>query len=263
MRRSSIRFGAVRIISGAAMCVPAGGNAEAATLCYVPQDATVWQTIENMGTDQLMGTLLLVTLLVVAVLVGLRCFCRIASAAKQSRAYESRALTALYFNRIDEAISAADSFPASPVAAVVTASLQGNATCPGSGVGSSKPAFYRALIVQHNELRRMLWVPAAIGWSAPAVGLITSLCPSALHSSGPPFPLMLGLAIAVPAIWLHRGLSSQADSLLFEADKMSLSIVEQITETAGVAFDNRVALSNHIPREIRLPVPSQDSRPLR
>ena len=91
-------------------------------------------------------------------------------------------------------------------------------------------------IVLHRRFG--LWVPAAIGWSAPAIGLITALCPSALHSSGPPFPLLFGLAIAVPAIWLHRGLSSQTDLLLFEADRMSLSIVDQIGEQLDGAIAN-------------------------
>ena len=241
MRQSSIRTGAVHIILAGAFSVNACTRAEAVTQGYVPEQPTVWQTIENMGTDQLIGVLLLVGFLVTLTIVGLRCFSRIASAVKQSRAYESRALTALYFNRIDEAISAADSFPASPVAAVVTASLQGTPSCSGAGLGvgsGSKPAFYRALIAQTQGLRRGLWVPAAIGLSAPAIGLITALCPSALHSSGPPFPLLFGLAIAVPAIWLHRGLSSQTDLLLFEADRMSLSIVDQIGEQLDGAIAN-------------------------
>ncbi|MEK6303890.1 MAG: hypothetical protein AABO41_24565 [Acidobacteriota bacterium] len=266
MRQPSIRMRSGHMSAAIALSVIIGARAEAmVTQCFVPEP-TVWQTIENMGTDQLIGMLLLVSLLVALVIVGLRCFSRIASAVKQSRAYESRALTALYFNRIDEAISASESFPASPVAAVVSASLQGTSSCLGLGTGiarPSKPAFHRALFVQTQGLRRMLWVPAAIGWSAPAIGLITALCPSAIHSSGPPLPLLLGLAIAVPAIWLHKGLSSQADLLLFETDRMSLSIVDQIAEQLGPAFDNQQAFGHHMPREIRLPIPSQDSCPLR
>jgi hypothetical protein len=97
---------------------------------------------------------------------------------------------------------------------------------------------------------------AAIGWSSPVAGLITALGPSTIYSSGPPFPLLLGLGIAVPAIWLYKGLSSQADLLLFETDRMSLSIVDQIGEQLDGAFDNQDALVHHKPREIRLPIPS-------
>ena len=265
MRQSSIRLGAAHVILAAALNVTTCPQAEAVTQYYVPEQPTVWETIERMGTDQLIGMFVLVGLLVALVIVGLRSFNRITSAAKQSREYESRALTALYFNRIDEAISAADSFPASPVAAVVSASLQGTASCSGLGprvAKPSKPAFHRALFAQTKSLRRWLWVPGAIGWSAPAIGLITALCPSAINSSAPPLPLLFGLAIGVPAIWLHKGLSSQADLLLFETDRMSLSIVDQIAEQPDPEFDNHQALVHHMPREIRLPVPSQDSRPV-
>jgi biopolymer transport protein ExbB/TolQ len=267
MRQSLIQFRAVHLTAGLTFGLMTCREVDAVTTCLiVAEEDSGWQMIERMGTDQLIGMLLLVSFLVALAIVGLRCFARIASAVKQSRAYESRALTSLYFNRIDEAISAADSFPTSPVAAVVNASLQGTPSCSGpvSGVGSgSKPAFNRALIAQTQELRRGLWVPSAIGWSAPAIGLMTALCPSAIHSSGPPFPLLLGLAIAVPAIWLYRGLSSEVDLLLFETDRMSLSIVDQIAEQLDGAFENHHALGHHMPREIRLPIPPQDSRPLR
>ena len=36
-----------------------------------------------------------------------------------------------------------------------------------------------------------------------------------------------------------------------------------IAEQLDGAFDNHQALGHHMPREIRLPIPSQDSRPLR
>jgi biopolymer transport protein ExbB/TolQ len=262
MRQSLFRFRAVHLMAGVTFGLMTGRDVDAVTMCLVvAEDDSGWQMIERMGIDQLIGMLLLVSFLIALAIVGLRCVARIASAVKQSRAYESRALTSLYFNRIDEAISAADSFPASPVAAVVTASLQGTTSCSGpvSGVGScSKPALNRALIAQTQELRRGLWVPSAIGWSAPAIGLITALCPSVFHSNAPPFPLLLGLAIAVPAIWLYRGLSSQVDLLLFETERMSLSIVDQIAEQLDGAFDNHQALGHHMPREIRLPIQSQD-----
>jgi hypothetical protein len=66
----------------------------------------------------------------------------------------------------------------------------------------------------------------------------------------PPIPLCLGLGVAVPAIWLYRGLSSEADLLLFETDRMSLSIVDQIAEQLDGAFDYQQALGHHMPREI-------------
>jgi hypothetical protein len=167
-------------------------------------------------------------------------------------------LTSLYYNHVEEAVDAVDSFPNSPVAAVVSASLQGPASH-----SPANPAFHRALIAQTNRLKRSLWLLSAIGWSSTAVGFITLVLSRDSYSSGPPIPLCLGLGIAVPAIWLYRGLSSEAELLLFETDRMSLSIVDQIAEQLEGAFENEQALGHHMPREIRLPVPSQDSRPLR
>jgi hypothetical protein len=186
-------------------------------------ESSLWETIERIGSDQLIGLLLIVGLAVALAIVGLRCLRAIASAVKESREYESRLLTSLYYNRVDEAINAADSFANSPVAAVVGASFQ----WPVSH-SPANPAFQRALIAQTNRLKRSLWLLTAIGWSSTAVGLITSLLAEHRYPSGPPIPLCLGLGIAVPAIWLYRGLCSQADLLLFETDRMSLSIVEQI-----------------------------------
>lgn len=260
MRQSSIRMGAFHIILAVVFTEIASPHAKALTQGYFPETPMMWQTIERIGSEQLIGLLLLTGLLAALAIVGLRCFQTIASAVNQSREYESRVLTALHYNRVDEAINAVDSFPNSPVAAVVSASL-GHA--PSASFGKpANPAFHRALIAQTDRLKRSLWVLAAIGWSSTSVGLITSLMRDS-YSYGPPVPLCIGLVIAVPAIWLYRGLSSQVDLLLFETDRMSLSIVDQIAEQLDATFDNDRALGHHMPREIRLPIPSQDSRPLR
>lgn len=266
MRQSLIRGAAVPACVALAFVVISCQEAAAVTRCFVPEERSLWETIERMGSEQLIGMLVLVGLLVALAIVGVRYLRATTSAVKQSREYESRALTALYFNRVDEAINAADSFPNSPVAAVVSASLQGPSSYSRSGVDSCKPdksALSRALIAQTHKLKRGLWVVSAIGWSSPVVGLVTALGPSTINSSQPPVPLLLGLAIAVPAIWLYKGLSSEAELLLFETDKMSLSIVDQIADQVDAGFDNEEPLVHHKPREIRLPIPSQDSRALR
>jgi biopolymer transport protein ExbB/TolQ len=265
MRQSLIPGAAVPITVALTFVLIASQEAQAVSQCRGPVEDTAWGTIERMGSDQLIGTLVLVGLLVTLAIVGVRRLRATTSAVRQSREYESRALTALYFNRVDEAVNAADSFPSSPVAAVVSASLQGPSSYARSGVDPCKPdrsAFNRALIAQTHKFKRGLWVVAAIGWSSPVVGLVTALGPSTINASQPPVPLLLGLAIAIPAIWLYKGLSSEADLLLFETDRMSLSIVDQIADQLEAGFDNEEALGHHKPREIRLPIPSQDSRSL-
>lgn len=47
---------------------------------------------------------------------------------------------------------------------------------------------------------------------------------------GPPLTFGIGLLIAAPALWLHRGLSGEVELLLFETDRMSLSIIDQVRD---------------------------------
>lgn len=51
-------------------------------------------------------------------------------------------------------------------------------------------------------------------------------------------PFYLGLLIATPALWLHRGLSAEVELLLHETNRMALSIIDQI-DSQMQAIDNR------------------------
>ena len=199
------------------------------TECF-PQASTL------SGLDQWGGLFLLGLLLIILIAVGVERWVTLAQAMIQSRAFERRALTALFYNRVEEIESSAILFPESPVAMVVTASLPGST---GSNPGQARisrrhteSGFQRALMAQTLILRKRLWTLAAIGWSSPVIGLIAALGPSSSRSFDPPLSLILGLAIAVPAIWLHCGLRFRADTLLLAADKMSRSIIDQIKEQA-------------------------------
>ena len=216
---------------------PAG----AVTAC-VYDEPTVWQTIERMSVDQLAGTLILVGLLTLLMAIALSRGRAIFRAVRQTRAYESRALTALFYNRVEEAVSVCALFPSSPVAAVVTASFQQSPSLPGSTPRSLKPsmpAFQRAVVAQTIALKRWLWILAAIGWSSPVIGLSTALAPSTHYGAGPPVPFFFGLLIAAPALWLHRGLSGEVELLLVETDRMSLSIIDQIGDQIRAPIDKQ------------------------
>lgn len=222
--------------------VRASSPAGAVRAACVYEEPTVWQTIERMSVDQLAGTLILFGLATLAAFIALYRGRAIVRASRQTRAYESRALTALFYNRVEEAVSACALFPSSPVAAVVTASFQQPTSRPHSAsrrFKPSKPAFQRAVVAQSIALKRQLWVLAAIGWSSPVIGLATSLAPPPHYDGAAPLPFFFGLLIAAPAFWLHRGLSGEVDLLLLETDRMSLSIIEQITDQIREPIDNR------------------------
>lgn len=219
---------------------PTSSPASAAVL-GVYEEPTIWETVERMSVGQLAGMLILFGLFAVLLTVALMRCRAIVGAAKQTRAYETRVLTALFYDRIDEAIRVSTLFSASPVAAVVSASLQGSRSAPNSLAGTikpSKPAFQRAVVAQSIALKRWLWVLAAIGWSSPAIGLATALVPSThYYGGGPPLPFCLGLLIAVPALWMHKGLAGEVELLLIETDRMSLSIIDQIADQTAAQID--------------------------
>jgi biopolymer transport protein ExbB/TolQ len=192
-------------------------------------DPTVWETIERMSVGELAVTLVLLAFLALLVTISFSRGRAILRAVRQNRGYECRALTALYYERPEEAVSVCALFPSSPVATVVTASFVKSPLSSGSTsrpLGSSKPAVQRAVIAQTIGLKQRLWILAAIAWSSPVLGLATALANSGPYSVYLPF--CFGLLIAAPALWLHMGLSGEVELLLFETDRMSLSIIDQI-----------------------------------
>ena len=229
------KFPAVTVLI---LIIVTSSPAATVTYCFQYEDPTVWEIIERMSVDQLAGTLILFGFLVLLAITGISRGREVFRAVKQTRAYESRALTALFYNRVEEAVSVCALFPSSPVAAVVIASVQQSPTksIPG-GLLASKAAFQRAVVAQTISLRRGLWMLAAIGWTSPAIGLATMLAPFTHYSSGPPLPFCLSLMIAAPALWLHKALIDKVDVLLIETDRVSLSIIEQIDEQTLSAID--------------------------
>lgn len=226
----------------AAIFIIAGASPAGAMTDCVYEEPTVWEIIERMSVDQLAGTMILASLLALLAVLALSQGRAIFRAVRQTRAYESRALTALFYNRVEEAVSACAQFPSSPVAAVVAASFEQSHGLPRSSprcLKSSKPAFQRAVVAQTVALKRQLWIPAAIGWSSPVIGLAIALTPRTHYGEGPPLPFFLSLLIAAPALWLHRGLSGEVEMLLLEADRMSLSIIDQICDQIGTPIDKQ------------------------
>jgi len=206
-------------------------------------DFTVISAIELMTWGQLLGMMLLFGFFITFVVTGVAKYRAISSAVTQSRLYESQALSALFLNRVDQAIKVAVLFPRSPLAVVVEESVR--AVRVLEGVNAARWVLDRAIASQATSLRAGLWVLSAIGWTSPMVGLITVLKPLAYSAAESPVGLSFGLMIAIPAIWLHRGLSAEVESLLLETDRMSISIVDQIAEQLSGRFDNQSRVGHH------------------
>jgi biopolymer transport protein ExbB/TolQ len=208
------------------------------TACPV-YEPTLWEVIETMNGAHLAGMLLLLSQFALLAILGVRCGRAILRAGKQTRDYESQALSALYYNQVERAISVGATCPASPMAAVVTASLERSRYQSGDApLRLCKLAFQRTVVEQTASLKRKLWVLSAIGWSSPIIGLATMLLPTQ-YERDMTIPFCFGLLIAALAVWLHKWLSAEVDILLQKTDRVSLSIVEQIVEQTAEPIDKQ------------------------
>lgn len=111
-------------------------------------EPSVWECIRQMSVAELAVTLVLVGFLTLLVAISATRGRAILRAGRQTRDYESRALTSLYYDRPEEAVSVCALFPHSPVAAVVSSSLLKSFSVRGSTsfrLGSSNPAVRRAV----------------------------------------------------------------------------------------------------------------------
>jgi biopolymer transport protein ExbB len=175
---------------------------------------------------------------------------KFAIARKQTRVFQSKIAEALYTDRLEEVLYISASYNKSPLAFVTAASLQSNrlSQIENKPIKPSMQERQRAIVTKSADIKQRLWMLAAIGWSAPVVGLIfagINILQALLNmreSGGTSFHLMisyfesatfiivLGLVIAVPAIWAHKYFSAQVETFALEMDKLSLAIVCRITD---------------------------------
>ena len=128
----------------------------ACTECFGPAETpSAWSTIERMQIDQLAGMLLLCGMLIALVALGIGSYRAISTAVKQSRSYESRALTALFYGRVREAMRVAAFFPKSPLAVVMAEAVKPDTNL--EPLAQSRWALQRAIVSQAESLKRRLW----------------------------------------------------------------------------------------------------------
>jgi len=259
MRESPLLVASIRCFAILVTLVFVGGfNPPAPAYAALAVASCIQEPETSMALGELIALFALLGLLAVLLLTGIERCRAVKNASDQSRAFENRALTALFYHRAAEARDAAKFFPESPVALLVRAGIEQD-DASAAGHQDHRPAFLRCLVAKNIELKRHLWIVAAAGWSAPIVGLIAEI--DSRYASHSAFFMCFGLTLGVSAIWLYRGLTSQVELLLLETDRMSLSIIEQINEQL-TKFDNHQSFGHHPPREIRLPLPSRHTSPL-
>jgi biopolymer transport protein ExbB/TolQ len=172
------------------------------------------------------------------------------AARSQSREFAPKVAASLRSQKIDEAIALSDKYKKSHLAMVVNAGLQEfrahqlTADISGDVVESSKRACQRAEAIKISEFKRGLSGLATIGSTAPFVGLFGTVF-GIIHAfqgmkssasagisavaGGIAEALVttaVGLAVAVPAVWLFNYFVSKVDNFVVEMDNSSAELID-------------------------------------
>ncbi len=172
------------------------------------------------------------------------------AARNQSRLFAPAVANALKDGKIEEAISIAEQNKRSHLAKVVTAGLQEfqahqvSAEISGETIEASKRALERAAAIVHAELKRGVSSLATIGSTAPFVGLFGTVVGiihafqgiSAQKSTGLAavaggiaealVTTMIGLGVAIPAVWVYNYFTSRIEGFDVEMDNSSSELID-------------------------------------
>lgn len=172
------------------------------------------------------------------------------AAKEQSRQFAPRVAQALKNDRIEEAISISDKHKKSHLAMVVSSGLQefraheGNNDISGDEIEASKRALQRAIAIKTAEFKRGLSGLATVGSTAPFVGLFgtvfgiigafqgmknaesAGIAAVAGGISEALFTTALGIAVAVPAVWLFNYFTSKVQGFVVEMDNSASELID-------------------------------------
>jgi biopolymer transport protein ExbB/TolQ len=179
------------------------------------------------------------------------------AARSQSREFAPKVAASLRSQKIDEAIALSDKYKKSHLAMVVNAGLQEfrahqlATDISGDVVEASKRACQRAEAIKVSEFKRGLSGLATIGSTAPFVGLFgtvfgiinafvgmkqTASAGLSSVAGGIAEALVttaVGLAVAVPAVWLFNYFVSKVDNFVVEMDNSSAELIDFFLKQRG------------------------------
>ncbi|MBO0798363.1 MAG: MotA/TolQ/ExbB proton channel family protein [Blastocatellia bacterium] len=179
------------------------------------------------------------------------------AARSQSREFAPKVASSLRGQKIDEAIALSDKYKKSHLAMVVNAGLQEfrahqlTSDISGDVVEASKRACQRAEAIKVSEFKRGLAGLATIGSTAPFVGLFgtvfgiihafvgmkqTASAGLSAVAGGIAEALVttaVGLAVAVPAVWLFNYFVSRVDNFVVEMENSSAELIDFFIKQRG------------------------------
>ena len=216
----------------------------------IGQAFTITEMVKNLGWVALTVIIILLIMSMYSIAIMVERFLTYSAAKKQSREFAPRVAQALKNDRIEEAINISDKHKKSHLAMVVNAGLQEfraheqSADISGDEIEASKRALQRAIAIKSAEFKRGLSGLATIGSTAPFVGLFGTVFGiinaftgmKSAESAGigavaggiaeALLTTALGLAVAVPAVWLFNYFTGKVDGFIVEMDNSASELVD-------------------------------------
>ena len=211
---------------------------------------TITEMVKNLGWVALTVIVILLIMSMYSIAIMVERFLTYSAAKKQSREFAPRVAQALKNDRIEEAINISDKHKKSHLAMVVNAGLQefraheASSDISGDEVEASKRALQRAIAIKSAEFKRGLSGLATIGSTAPFVGLFGTVFGiinaftgmKSAESAGigavaggiaeALLTTALGLAVAVPAVWLFNYFTGKVDGFIIEMDNSASELID-------------------------------------
>ncbi len=211
---------------------------------------TITEMVKNLGWVALTVIVILLIMSMYSIAIMVERFLTYSAAKKQSREFAPRVAQALKNDRIEEAINISDKHKKSHLAMVVNAGLQefrahdGTSDISGDEIEASKRALQRAIAIKSAEFKRGLSGLATIGSTAPFVGLFGTVFGiinaftgmKAAESAGigavaggiaeALLTTALGLAVAVPAVWVFNYFTGKVDGFIIEMDNSASELID-------------------------------------
>ena len=216
--------------------------------CKKPSPSPRW--LKNLGWVALTVIVILLIMSMYSIAIMVERYLTYTAAKKQSREFAPRVAQALKNDRIEEAINISDKHKKSHLAMVVNAGLQefrahdASSDISGDEIESSKRALQRAIAIKSAEFKRGLSGLATIGSTAPFVGLFGTVFGiinaftgmKSAESAGigavaggiaeALLTTALGLAVAVPAVWLFNYFTGKVDGFIVEMDNSASELID-------------------------------------
>ncbi|HEY0004157.1 MAG TPA: MotA/TolQ/ExbB proton channel family protein [Pyrinomonadaceae bacterium] len=211
---------------------------------------SITEMLKNLGGVALAVVVILLIMSVYSIAIMVERFLTYRAAKQQSREFAPRVAQALKNDRIEEAINISDKHRRSHLAMVVSSGLQefraheASPEISGDEIDASKRALQRAIAIKTAEFRRGLSGLATIGSTAPFVGLFgtvfgiinafrgmknaesAGIAAVAGGISEALFTTALGLAVAVPAVWLFNYFTGKVDGFVVEMDNSASELID-------------------------------------